>query len=184
MDLQGFRGLQEAYDGVYGDLGESSLADLFSDANKKNRDEDERITKAQAKRIERSQKLAASATGDSTVPTSSSPRKRKPGEALKAVQDTLKRFDDDVKNTKIDEDLDLYDLILAHLLDEGYASTSEAAEVIMVNMSEGKKTEFAMQALGAIGKAAKRVNDSDTAKRLKKRAGRFALHTLLGMPFE
>ena len=31
---------------------------------------------------------------------------------------------------------DLYDIILSHLLDEGYAETPEAAEVIMVNMSE------------------------------------------------
>jgi hypothetical protein len=31
---------------------------------------------------------------------------------------------------------DLYDIILAHLLDEGYAETPEAAEKIMVNMSE------------------------------------------------
>ena len=34
------------------------------------------------------------------------------------------------------EDLDLYDIILSHLLDEGYAETPEAAEAIMVNMSE------------------------------------------------
>ena len=31
---------------------------------------------------------------------------------------------------------DLYDLILSHLIDEGYADTQEAAESIMVNMSE------------------------------------------------
>jgi hypothetical protein len=31
---------------------------------------------------------------------------------------------------------DLYDIILLHLLDEGYAETPEAAEVIMANMSE------------------------------------------------
>jgi len=31
---------------------------------------------------------------------------------------------------------DIYDLILSHLLDEGYADTQEQAEVIMVNMSE------------------------------------------------
>jgi hypothetical protein len=34
------------------------------------------------------------------------------------------------------EDCDLYDIILSHLLDEGYADTQEQAEVIMVNMSE------------------------------------------------
>jgi hypothetical protein len=34
------------------------------------------------------------------------------------------------------EQVDLYDIILSHLLDEGYAETEEAAEAIMVNMSE------------------------------------------------
>jgi len=34
------------------------------------------------------------------------------------------------------EEVDLYDIILSHLLDEGYAETEEAAEAIMVNMSE------------------------------------------------
>ena len=34
------------------------------------------------------------------------------------------------------EAVDLYDIILSHLLDEGYAETPEAAEAIMVNMSE------------------------------------------------
>ena len=34
------------------------------------------------------------------------------------------------------EGYDLYDIILSHLLDEGYAETLEQAQVIMVNMSE------------------------------------------------
>jgi len=34
------------------------------------------------------------------------------------------------------EETDLYDIILSHLLDEGYAETQEQAEAIMVNMSE------------------------------------------------
>lgn len=34
------------------------------------------------------------------------------------------------------EEYDLYDLILSHLISEGYADTQEAAESIMVNMSE------------------------------------------------
>jgi hypothetical protein len=42
-----------------------------------------------------------------------------------------------VPNTRdIDESCDIYDIILSHLLDEGYAETPEAAEAIMVNMSE------------------------------------------------
>jgi hypothetical protein len=37
---------------------------------------------------------------------------------------------------KVEEEVDLYDIILSHLLDEGYADTEEAATAIMVNMSE------------------------------------------------
>ena len=37
---------------------------------------------------------------------------------------------------KVKEQTDLYDIILSHLLDEGYAETQEQAEAIMVNMSE------------------------------------------------
>lgn len=34
------------------------------------------------------------------------------------------------------EHVDVYDVVLSHLLDEGYANTVDAAEAIMVNMSE------------------------------------------------
>ena len=37
---------------------------------------------------------------------------------------------------KMKEQVDIYDIILSHLIDEGYAETPEAAEAIMVNMSE------------------------------------------------
>ena len=40
------------------------------------------------------------------------------------------------------EEVDLYDIILSHLLDEGYAETPEAAEAIMVNMSEGWREDI------------------------------------------
>ena len=40
------------------------------------------------------------------------------------------------KRSKVNEQADFYDIILSHLLDEGYAETPEAAEAIMVNMSE------------------------------------------------
>ena len=40
------------------------------------------------------------------------------------------------RNKNINASYDLYDIILSHLLDEGYADTIESAERIMVNMSE------------------------------------------------
>jgi hypothetical protein len=42
----------------------------------------------------------------------------------------------DLSRVNQKEDLDLYDIILSYLLDEGYAETQEAAEAIMVNMGE------------------------------------------------
>ena len=37
---------------------------------------------------------------------------------------------------ELGEQKNIYDIILSHLLDEGYADTEQAAEAIMVNMSE------------------------------------------------
>jgi hypothetical protein len=54
--------------------------------------------------------------------------------AYDAKQRLLKKARE--KRRKIKEQTDIYDIILSHLLDEGYAETPEAAEVIMVNMSE------------------------------------------------
>jgi len=51
------------------------------------------------------------------------PRKTKPSREI-------------IRHTNLNNSYDLYDLILSHLLDEGYAETVEAAESIMVNMSE------------------------------------------------
>jgi hypothetical protein len=73
-----------------------------------------------------------------------SSRQRKP-KTLKTRED--RERDRDNKNFKIwqkqkqqkksvAEKVDIYDIILSHLLDEGYAETPEEAEKIMVNMSE------------------------------------------------
>ena len=40
------------------------------------------------------------------------------------------------------EEVDIYDIVLSHLLDEGYADTIESAEAIMVNMSEEWRDEI------------------------------------------
>jgi hypothetical protein len=50
----------------------------------------------------------------------------------KSFSNRLKRKD----GQGIQDSYDYYDIILSHLLDEGYAETPEAAEAIMVNMSE------------------------------------------------
>jgi hypothetical protein len=47
-----------------------------------------------------------------------------------------KKLERQIKRGVSAESYDIYDIILSHLLDEGYAETPEAAEAIMVNMSE------------------------------------------------
>jgi hypothetical protein len=47
-----------------------------------------------------------------------------------------KKLERQIKRGISAESYDLYDIILSHLLYEGYADTQEQAEVIMVNMSE------------------------------------------------
>jgi hypothetical protein len=47
-----------------------------------------------------------------------------------------KKLERQIKRGVSAESFDLYDIILSHLLDEGYADTEQAAEAIMVNMSE------------------------------------------------
>ena len=51
------------------------------------------------------------------------------------MSDKAKERDNEAKRKEFVKE-DLYDIILSNLLDEGYAETPQAAEVIMVNMSE------------------------------------------------
>ena len=73
------------------------------------------------------------------------------------------------------EQVDIYDIILSHLLDEGYADTNEAAIAIMANMSEEwredimevldtpeKANEYGKKALrSSLGAAAKTIITKD-----------------------
>jgi hypothetical protein len=74
---------------------------------------------------------------------------------------------------------DLYDVILSHLLDEGYADTEQAAEAIMVNMSEdwresimeiSQKTATNAFATRATGEFEYDTNPSDYTKSGKSKA--------------
>ena len=68
-----------------------------------------------------------------------------------------------------DEQVDFYDIILSHLLDEGYAETPEAAEAIMVNMSEDWRESI-------IEEAPKRIKLDPPNRRLMKDAGPARVH--------
>jgi hypothetical protein len=52
---------------------------------------------------------------------------------------------------RLGEDVDLYDVVLEHLLDEGFADTEEAATVIMANMSEEWREEILEQQIVRTG---------------------------------
>ena len=47
-----------------------------------------------------------------------------------------------IRQRRLNMDLDLFDIVQGYLLDEGYAETEEAAAVIMANMSEEWKTQI------------------------------------------
>ncbi len=71
------------------------------------------------------------------------------------------------------EQVDVYDIILSHLLDEGYASSVDAAEAIMVNMSEDWRESIVEDIRGAItynpntpiGRLKRRIKGSTPEKR-------------------
>ncbi len=65
----------------------------------------------------------------------------------------------------ITDSYDLYDIILSHLLDEGYAETQEQAEVIMVNMSEEWRESICEELTGERKKRALQIG-TELAKRV------------------
>ena len=68
---------------------------------------------------------------------------------------------------------DLYDIILSHLLDEGYAETPEAAQAIMVNMSEDWRediVEMAQREKLPVGKMLKQAAKHTDPERVAKMA--------------
>ena len=111
MNSQDLHNLQEAYLDVY-ELDEASVTD---------------------DRVRRNQKQFGS---NYTPPRDfDQSANRGQGAVLNAKQKEKQRRKEIAKGA-MGEAVDLYDIILSHLLDEGYAETLEQAESIMVNMSE------------------------------------------------
>ena len=124
MNSQDYRNLQEAYLNVYENEQLDEVSDKLATAARNLRQK--RYTKSadQARNLQLSKGNRADMfykNFDKTV----------------KLNDTLKSREKRT-GTKIPrvEQLDLYDIILSHLIDEGYADTEQAAEAIMVNMSE------------------------------------------------
>ena len=111
MDAQELRNLQEAYNKVH------QLDEISSELAKR----------AGEERMNRTFALMQKDWKEGRKKPSSEFQK-----SYKKQQDDERRYRRKLKK----EQADIYDIILSHLLDEGYAETPEAAEAIMVNMSE------------------------------------------------
>ena len=157
MDAQDFRSLQEAYMDVYDEaykplpkekvdrrLASKSLgavkhqvAATWGDKNKSSENQEK------ANKLGSQAKKLAQISTEKNKEANSWSRKMK-NQHKKEVKDKINYMDDVARqqrergygSTIKKEQVDLYDIILSHLLDEGYADTQEAAERIMVNMSE------------------------------------------------
>ena len=154
MDAQDFRSLQEAYMEV---VENQQLDEAYVDFTKDRKDSLGRpklsprgkaLTKATSslqpnpmvrhrddeKNKKRSEniKTAINSFDSKKVQSKSAANKERGENKKKAFGNRLMRSD----KQGIRDSYDYYDIILSHLLDEGYADTQEAAEAIMVNMSE------------------------------------------------
>ena len=136
MDAQELRSLQEAYMEVYDELDEAAKRSPKRVRGSKD---------TKSYQDGRSQ-AGMMVSGDSQVSgagymrrgggiqTQTDPNERQPKQGR---MDRYTRDEMEYRKARLKkEETDLYDIILSHLIDEGYAETPEAAEAIMVNMSE------------------------------------------------
>jgi len=121
MDAQDFRSLQEAYMEVIENqqLDEAQVPD----------------TQKRADRI-----MKQSVKLHTTAVEKGQPKKHRQAATLastsRRMSQRAKERDQEAERQEFNVKEDIYDIILSHLLDEGYAETPEAAEAIMLNMSE------------------------------------------------
>jgi len=145
MDAQELRNLQEAYNQVYQEVEQLDEASpIYSRGGEQRRTQTPRqigvksaphnIPKGGTTISDRDPEGKRLFTGDQDRGKGSKAAKRaaalKPKE--KSFPNRLRRAD----GQGIRDSYDYYDIILSHLLDEGYAETQEQAEAIMVNMGE------------------------------------------------
>ena len=139
MNSQEIRALQEAYNQVYG-LDEEKV-----ELKQRNKNEMQR---------------KAGNLGREVVSSKKGPKRTaamdRMGKLVSSIarDDEQKRFKTLGQSPAHNEAVDLYDIILSHLLDEGYADTEQAAEAIMVNMSEDWRESIVE---GIAGRAANAV---------------------------
>ena len=131
MDAQELSNLQEAYMDVYYELDERAPGFRFDYNQRHGRPF---ITPETSQSASETETLGGGTyrRGKERLPKSKRKYDRQVLSGVRAASDQEKERAR--KRMGIKEDI--YDIILSHLLDEGYVETQEAAEVIMVNMSE------------------------------------------------
>ena len=122
MNSQDFRNLQEAYIGVY--EADDPMTGFAKFRARMEREEAERKAGKKTTSNSTSSQSKQTSSGETTAQRA----RRDPEFRRQMIRDRMKAMSN--------EGYDLYDVILSHLLDEGYANTNENALVIMANMSE------------------------------------------------
>ncbi len=97
-------------------------------------------------------------------------------EAYLDVYEQEEVIDEVLDTHKSKESYDLYDIILSHLIDEGYADTEQAAEAIMVNMSEEWRESIVVEGYKEIDRE-KHGRMHDRYKKLRTAAMKDAMET-------
>jgi hypothetical protein len=120
MDSQELRNLQEAYMEVVMNEG-------YVELNKKRQ---RRMTDQAMRHMDKGD----DASWEKAYKIENERDTQTPEVSKSTAEENRRRGEEKRKNHQ--EQVNLYDIILSHLLDEGYAETPEAAERIMVNMSE------------------------------------------------
>jgi hypothetical protein len=127
MDAQDIRNLSEAYMDVYQQL------DELTPATPRN------IERLVTKR-EKDARRAQGRTGHNLTPEYKKYFRTLQRNKVRSISGRPSSRPTEPASTN--EETDLYDIILSHLLGEGYAETPEAAEAIMVNMGEGWREDI------------------------------------------
>ena len=138
MNSQDLRNLQEAYlEVVSNDLNEMSYKKLpVGKMMRKVQDRTEREADTRAEREREESTYYYAPDSKERQAHKKAERDKEKNNKMIRVADTHSKKEAKAKSKLKNEEADLYDIILSHLLDEGYAETPEAAEAIMVNMSE------------------------------------------------
>jgi hypothetical protein len=161
MNAQDIRSLQEAYLDVVMNEGKVNIDDKLS-SGKTPRQK----MKTKASNLDMDANIAGGVASSPSWRTSRAIRL-----GAKEQEGSLKKRAKKIREVERTqrEQVDLYDIILSHLLDEGYAETQEAAEAIMVNMSEDWREDImegmTMKDFKANRRKLQRKEASDDAKK-------------------